>query len=301
MGLFSDKKHKAQHPTQADAEELALNALNEQFQEELRQLGREHFKELLTESTAGVKKGADDAVRQISYDLRDYMRRQLDATVAHINTDITEQLSDRLKKFDAVAAESREAMVRSLNHDTQTLSEKYQQLSASLQQAVAQQEVMMIGIFQDYQSRLSTAQEEQDAALSALKKGTESARQHSEHLEKELHQSIEQQKTELEKVYKENLARVQATSAAQTETLERLIASADALEKKHQELAHFLDTELAEQKAKISVVINDNMARIVEHYVVGALGEQSDVRTQLPAMLRQLEQHKQDMMDDMKL
>jgi hypothetical protein len=48
-------------------------------------------------------------------------------------------------------------------------------------------------------------------------------------------------------------------------------------------------------------VINDNMSRIIEHYLIGALGEQSSLREQLPSILENLEENKQAMVDDMKL
>lgn len=43
------------------------------------------------------------------------------------------------------------------------------------------------------------------------------------------------------------------------------------------------------------------MARILEHYLIGALGEQTHFKAQLPSIIEQLEKNKQAMMDDMKL
>lgn len=301
MGLFTHKKQDEDQLPEAEAEAVARQTFDAQFQDELRQLGRDHFKQVLDDNTASIRADVDAAVRQIAGDLRDHMQRQLDMTVARINTEITEQLGDRIKEFDKIAAESREAMVRSLNHDTQETRDNYQRLSNSLQQAVAQQEVAMIGVFQDHKTRLSVAQRSQDGALAALTQTAEAAQQQSAHLEDELRRVIERQKSALDTVYDENLKRVEATGAAQTQALEHLQASAQALEEKHQQMSQFLDRIAAEQKAMIGSVINDNMARIIEHYVIGALGEQSDIRTQLPGILRQMEQHKKEMMDDMTL
>lgn len=150
MGLFTHKKQDDDQLPEAEAEVVARQTFDAQFQEELRQLGRDHFKQILADNTTSIKTDVDEAVRQITGDLRDHMQRQLDMTVARINTEITEQLGDRIKEFDKIAAKSREAMVRSLNHDTQEVRDNYQRLSNSLQQAVAQQEVAMIGVFQDH-------------------------------------------------------------------------------------------------------------------------------------------------------
>lgn len=301
MGLFSHTHHDDQSPEAEAAHAIAHQTFDENFQEELRQAGRRHFKKLLDDGTADLRPNIDRILQHISTDLKDYMRRQLDMTVARINTEITNQLSDRLKQFDAVAAESRDAMTQSLNHDTQDMREKYQQLSASLQQVVAQQEVLMASIFQDQKSRMESVQREQDEVLRSLTAAAGSARQQAEHLEQDLRHTIEQQKTSLDGIYQENLTRVQEVSAAQTETLNQLTASAAALEQKHQEMAQFLDKTVADQKAMMAQTVGDNMARIIEHYIIGALGEQSELRSQLPGIMQQMEQHKKEMMDDIAL
>ena len=291
MGLFSHTHHDDQSPEAEAAHAIAHQTFDENFQEELRQAGRRHFKKLLDDGTADLRPNIDRILQHISTDLKDYMRRQLDMTVARINTEITNQLSDRLKQFDAVAAESRDAMTQSLNHDTQDMREKYQQLSASLQQVVAQQEVLMASIFQDQKSRMESVQREQDEVLRSLTAAAGSARQQAEHLEQDLRHTIEQQKTSLDGIYQENLTRVQEVSTAQAETLSQLTASATALEQKHQEMAQFLDKTVADQKAMMAQTVGDNMARIVEHYIIGALGEQSELRSQLPGIMQQMEQH----------
>lgn len=300
MGLFSHKQHD-ESPEEEAAHEAAHQAFDADFQEELRQLARQHFKKLLAEGTTDLKPNTDEMLGRVAGDLKDYMRRQLDMTVARINTEITNQLSDRLKQFDAVAAESRDAMTRSLNHDTQDMREKYQQLSASLQQVIAQQEVLMAGAFQDQKARIEAIQHEQDTMLGSLRSAADATRQQAEHLEQDLRHTIDQQKSSLDEIYQENLARVREVSAAQAETMNQLTASASALEQKHQEMAQFLDKTVADQKAMMAQTVDDNMARIVEHYIIGALGEQSELRTQLPAILQQMEQHKKDMVDDISL
>ena len=301
MGLFSHTHHDDQSPEAEAAHAIAHQTFDENFQEELRQAGRRHFKKLLDDGTADLRPNIDRILQHISTDLKDYMRRQLDMTVARINTEITNQLSDRLKQFDAVAAESRDAMTQSLNHDTQDMREKYQQLSASLQQVVAQQEVLMASIFQDQKSRMESVQREQDEVLRSLTAAAGSARQQADHLEQDLRHTIDQQKTSLDGIYQENLTRVQEVSTAQAETLSQLTASATALEQKHQEMAQFLDKTVADQKAMMAQTVGDNMARIVEHYIIGALGEQSELRSQLPGIMQQMEQHKKEMMDDIAL
>ncbi len=302
MGLFVNKKHDDdQLREEVAATAAARQAFDAAFQEELRQLGRSHFKQLLADSTGDLRSTIDTVVQQAAGDLKEYMRRQLDTTVAHIHTEITAQLGERIKQFDAAAAESREVVTRSLNHDAQDMREKYQQLSASLQQVVAQQEVMMASIFQEHKTKLASAQHEQEAVLASLTAGAEAVRQQSAHVEHDLRQTIEQQKMALGAVYQENLTRVQAAGTAQTEALEQVRASAVALQERHQQLTQFIEGITEQQKIMMGEVVNNNIARIIEHYIIGALGEQSELRTQLPGILQQMEQHKQDMVDDITL
>jgi hypothetical protein len=44
-----------------------------------------------------------------------------------------------------------------------------------------------------------------------------------------------------------------------------------------------------------------NMARIIEQYLLGALGDQYDLKAQLPSIIGQMEANKQAIVDDMKL
>lgn len=44
-----------------------------------------------------------------------------------------------------------------------------------------------------------------------------------------------------------------------------------------------------------------NMAQIIEHYLLGALGDQYDLKAQLPSIIKQMQDNKQAIVDDMKL
>jgi hypothetical protein len=44
-----------------------------------------------------------------------------------------------------------------------------------------------------------------------------------------------------------------------------------------------------------------NMAQIVEHYLLGALGDQYDLKAQLPSIIKQMEANKDVIVEDMKL
>ena len=83
------------------------------------------------------------------------------------------------------------------------------------------------------------------------------------------------------------LTSLQKTAA---EVNEQRVALADALQK-----------DVAEREAAMLKVYEENMAKIVEHYVLQALGDQFDLKSQLPFILKQMEANKKDIMEDMRL
>lgn len=300
MGLFSKKQSK-QDPSETAAAEVAQQVFDESYREELRQLGRQHFKQLLDEGTVDLKQDVDSLMKQVTSDIKEHMIRQLDETVTRIHSELTNHMNERITEYNRLASETQDLLAQSLNQNAQAVREKYQQLSAAMQQVISSQEVAMVGLFEGNKSRVVALQNEQDKALQDLSASTNKTRQQSDQLGHALQQSITQQSASLSQVYQENMSRVMATKEAQTKALETLNASAMALEQKHQQLAQLLERSVANHKAMLVETINDNMARIIEHYLIGALGEQTDLKEQLPSILEQLEKNKQAMVDDMKL
>jgi len=62
-----------------------------------------------------------------------------------------------------------------------------------------------------------------------------------------------------------------------------------------------LEDDVAKHKAAILQVYQENMAEVVEHYVSQALGEQFDLKTQLPFIIKKMEANKADIIKDMQL
>ena len=91
---------------------------------------------------------------------------------------------------------------------------------------------------------------------------------------------------------------MQTTQAAAIATIENTAA---AMEQQHQKLTAMLENNLASQEAMLVKVFEENMAKIIEHYLLGAIGDQYDLKAQLPSIIQQLEANKQAIMDDMKL
>lgn len=298
MGIFGQKSAKQSSAKKAVDFDAVIDP---EYKEELRQIGREHFKEMLSAQAGRLERDITAMTQQVASDLKIHMTRKLDSMINILNDEIASQLKERLREHDRVANEAQEQVSESLSRNAQMVHEKYQQLSINLQRVVADQEVMMATVFEDSKSQISAAQAEQTKVLEQLRKSEEQTRQQADEMLQTLRQTISSQASQLTQVYDENISMVAATRDSQASMIDNLTKTTKALEEQHQQLSQLLDKSLADQKAMVADVINDNMSRIVEHYLVGALGEKSNLREQLPAILEQMEEQKDAMAKDMRL
>ncbi len=298
MTLFGKKQ------SDDDAVDEAVSSVtlaDSQYREELKKIGREHFKEIIDEQAGHLQQEIDTMMERVTADVKVYTGKRIDDLVGRINAEITNQLNERISEYNRVSAEAQDLVAQSLANNAQMVHEKYQQLSTSMQQVVANQEVMMATVFQDSKTQAAAIQTEQAKILEQLKQSEERTRKEAEELSNALKQTVSGQAEKLEAVYQENMATVEATRQTQGQMLEHLKQTTERLDQQHQQLGELLDSSIAHQKDMVVSVINDNMARIVEHYLIGALGEQTNLREQLPSILQNMEENKQAMVDDMKL
>jgi len=143
--------------------------------------------------------------------------------------------------------------------------------------------------------------EAQDAALASLNKSAQAVLDQNTQLSTTLQSSIQSQEEALKKSSEQNLARLEEMKASQDAALEKLTAGAKAVEEQYQNLSADLEKRVAEQEEMRVDAFKDNMAKIIEHYLLGALGDQYDMKAQLPSIIAQLETNKQAIVDDMQL
>lgn len=93
----------------------------------------------------------------------------------------------------------------------------------------------------------------------------------------------------------------QAMKQAQELALASLQQTAQDVETQRLALAEALRKDVSQREQALLVVYEENMAKIVEHYVLQALGDQFDLKTQMPYIIRQMENNKQAIMEDMRL
>jgi len=152
--------------------------------------------------------------------------------------------------------------------------------------------------FSDYAATMKVAQ---DAALKQLEASVQQLQSQHGELGESLKKSIEMQEASLTNVFDKSKSQIDQMNTAQAQALQQLNTSVTALQQQHEQLGATLEEDVAKQKTMITDAFEDNMARVVEHYLLGALGDQYDLKAQLPSIIKQMESIKQEMVDDIKL
>lgn len=197
-------------------------------------------------------------------------KEDLDATIAEVKTELQQHVTTQL-----------DTAVQQLNselkaHVTAKLDEQFSEYTKSVKGA-------------------------QDVALQSMIRGAEVLREQHQQLTQTLQKNVADQEAMLGGVFEENKAAITTMKESQAQALQWLTASVKALQEQHQQIAQALQKNVADQEAMLIESFEQNMAAVVEHYLLGALGDQYDLKAQLPSIIQQMEANKQAMTDDMKL
>ena len=143
--------------------------------------------------------------------------------------------------------------------------------------------------------------EAQDIALQTLNQSTKTLQHQHQQLSEALQKNVSEHQTILANAFEENRAQVASLKQTHEAALNSLISSVQELQQQHQQLAQKLQQNVADQETMLVTAFEQNMAQIIEHYLLGALGDQYDLKAQLPSIIKQMEASKQAIVDDMKL
>lgn len=106
-------------------------------------------------------------------------------------------------------------------------------------------------------------------------------------------------KTEITKKLQEEFAKYeQSIMDAKQQAMDSISKTQEAIEQQRQAMSKQLATELAAEKQRLSKRFEENMADIVNHYVLAAVGDQIDLNDQLEYILNDLETNKQAIIRD---
>lgn len=152
--------------------------------------------------------------------------------------------------------------------------------------------------FEDYTKTLKEAQE---VALNSMTESANTLKAQHDELRTALQKNVSDQQDLLHNAFEDNKAQITSMKEAQDSALKWLNQSAQQLHDQYQKLTEELQNNVSAQENMLVDSFQSNMAAIVEHYLLGALGDQYDLKQQLPAIIKQMEENKQEIVDDMKL
>ncbi len=181
------------------------------------------------------------------------------------------------------------------NHVTQQLDTAVAQVNVELKDRVAKQ---LENQFAEYNQQMKASQ---DLALASLTNNSQQLQAEYQELRTMLQKNVADQKVTLTNVFEENKVRIAEMKQAQDLALQSLNDSARALQDQYAQINKTLQENVAAQEEALVTSFQENMASIVEHYLFDAVGEQYDLKSQLPSIIRQMEENKQAIVDDMKL
>lgn len=111
----------------------------------------------------------------------------------------------------------------------------------------------------------------------------------------------EYMKTEITRKLQEEFAKYeQSITDAKQLALESINKTQEAIEQQRQIMSQQLTQELDTEKQRLVKRFEDNMADIVNHYVLIAIGDQIDLNDQLEFILSDLEANKEALLQDLK-
>lgn len=200
----------------------------------------------------------------------DIFKRELQETIAQVNVDLKDHIT---KQLDGAIAQVNQELKE---HTTKQLEDQ----------------------FNDYATTLKDAQAQ---ALKLMSESTETLKQQHEELRTALQKNVKEQQDLLHGAFEDNKTQIASMKEAQDAALKWLNQSAQALNDQYQNISTTLQKNVSAQEEMLVGSFQSNMAAIVEHYLLGALGDQYDLKAQLPAIIKQMEENKQAIADDMKL
>jgi predicted phage tail protein len=251
VGIFQHKQHSDKKSPIVEVFENEKNFFDEGFRDEIRAHAREYFDKVIKENVILFKQDLNEAVAAISADLKTHTIEELDDTLAKVNAELKEhtlkQLDEKFATYGKEMKDAQDATLANLNKSAETLEGQYQELTTTIQKSIANQGVMINGVFEENMNRMTAMKDEQAVAIQTIKD------------------------------------------------------SAKALEEQASSLGETLRKNIEEQENVVVTAFQDNMAQIVEHYLLGALGDQYDLKAQLPSIIKQMEANKDAIIGDMKL
>jgi len=239
-------------------------------------------KSLLTQAAADAFN--DDFQEELRSSGREYFQRllqendqlfhkDLEAVVAYVNTELKQHVN------------------KQISDELVGIVKDNQDLKATLEKHINEQ-------FTDYSKTITGANTLATKSMLAI---TKSFQDHQTRTDDLLEKALNEQKEVLAKVTAANQARLDAIKTEQDGAIHTLAQTVEQLKIQQEQLGASLKASVEAQEKQLVAGFEDNMARIIENYLLTALGDQYDLKAQLPAILKQMDAQKDAIAEDIRL
>lgn len=270
MGLFQNK----QQPQALPDDELTqgVQQFFDGYFQELNERGRAQFEQVIEQQTSKFQEDVEAGLSQINADLRAYITKRID-----------EQIAENAKSIRVAQA----AALESINASVESLQKQHASFSATLEEQ-----------FEQSSNAIKSVQAE---ATKSMDRTVQNLEEQHRNLNNALQKNVARQDTQLNELFDQNKTQLTSMKQSQDAALEWLNRSIATLQEQQQQLSSTFQKSVTEQQDMLVTAFEQNMAQIIEHYLLGALGDQYDLKTQLPSIIKQLESNKETIVEDMKL
>lgn len=270
MGLFQNKQPSAQLPDDELTE--SVQQYFDGYFRELNERGRAQFDAVIDQQTAKLQDDLDASMSQINADLRAYLTKRID-----------EQIADNAKSLRVAQA----AALESINASVEALQKQHESFAATLEE--------------QFEQSSSAVQAAQTEATRSMNRSVDQLNEQHRNLGNALQKTVARQDAALNEQFEASKSQIEALKQSQETALEWLNKSIATLQEQQTQLSATFQQSVSKQQDMLVGAFEQNMAQIVEHYLLGALGDQYDLKAQLPSIIHQLETNKQAIVEDMKL
>ena len=268
MGLFQHKND----PKKVDETSDGVQKFFNKYFKELEERGAKQFEKNIDEATAKFTRDLDSVITKADQELKEHIVKRIDELM----------LANASAMKDA-----QNAALESINRRIQSIQKENEQFADTVHEQLF--------------ASSKAIKDTQEAAVSSMNRSVQNLEQQQHELGKTLEKTTADQSVAITKVINESQSRVAAMGDAQTKALEWLNQSIVALSEQQQQLTGLMQKSIETQQAMVVQLFEDNMAQVVEHYLLTALGDQYDLKAQLPSIIKQMEANKQAIAEDMKL
>lgn len=240
--------------------------------QELNERGSAYFEQQMQQQAAEFKKDLDTTVARTGIELKSYLAARID-----------EQIADHAGVIKAAQEEA----VKAISENVENLHRQYHELSSVLEDQFSQSA-----------NAIKTAQA---TAINTMHQSADKLAEQQRILGASLQKTVGRQDAQLMQSLEESGKRLADMKSAQDTALSVFEKNVAALEAQQEHITTKLQDTIEKQQVSMVDGFEENMVTIVEHYLLGALGEAYDLNAQLPAIIKQMEQQKDAMVEDMTL